>query len=102
LFNKAIYQAVRWVLIFPRQFLLLLGRSSERSLSPKRRQSTMPTKSFNHLRELHGDESGQDLIEYALVAAMIALGAATTLGTLATSINSVFTKMNSSLTSAAS
>jgi pilus assembly protein Flp/PilA len=62
----------------------------------------MTTNFFNHLRELHSDESGQDLIEYALVAALIALGAATTMGTLATSINSVFTKINSKLTSAAS
>ena len=29
------------------------------------------------LRSLHNDESGQDLIEYALVAALIALGAIT-------------------------
>ena len=42
------------------------------------------------LKALHNDESGQDLIEYALVAALIALGAVTTIGSLATDINLAF------------
>jgi pilus assembly protein Flp/PilA len=36
------------------------------------------------------DESGQDLIEYALVVALIALGATVGMGTVATGINSAF------------
>ena len=36
------------------------------------------------LHSLHNDESGQDLIEYALVAALIAFGAVATMGALAT------------------
>ena len=46
------------------------------------------------------DESGQDLIEYALVALLIALGAVTAMGTLATSISSTFTAVSSKLNSA--
>ncbi len=46
------------------------------------------------------DESGQDLIEYALVAAIIALGATTAMGSLATAISGAFTKIGTSLTSA--
>ena len=42
------------------------------------------------LRSLHDDESGQDLIEYALVAALIAFGAITTIGSLAADINLAF------------
>ncbi|WP_263378061.1 Flp family type IVb pilin [Granulicella paludicola] len=46
------------------------------------------------------DESGQDLIEYALVAAVVSLGAVATLKPLATEIGSVFTAVTAELTSA--
>jgi pilus assembly protein Flp/PilA len=49
------------------------------------------------LRSLHNDESGQDLIEYALVAALIAFAAVTTMQTLATNINKAFSKISSQL-----
>ncbi len=52
------------------------------------------------LRRLHEDESGQDLIEYALVAALIAFAAVTAMQGLATSINSAFSVVGSKLTSA--
>jgi pilus assembly protein Flp/PilA len=53
------------------------------------------------LRKLHKEESGQDLIEYALVAALIAFGAVSTMGTLAQDINSAFSVIGSKLVSAA-
>jgi pilus assembly protein Flp/PilA len=46
------------------------------------------------------EESGQDLIEYALVAGIIGLGAVASMGTLATTIKSVFTSIGTSLTTA--
>lgn len=52
--------------------------------------------------ELLRDESGQDLIEYALVAALIALGAITAMGKLATGISTAFSTVSSDLTSAVS
>jgi len=52
------------------------------------------------LQALHNDESGQDLIEYALVAALIALGAVTTIGTLATDINQAFSTIATKMSSA--
>ena len=55
---------------------------------------------LNLLRNLHQDESGQDLIEYALVAALIAFAAVTAMNGLATSINSAFSIVGSKLTSA--
>jgi pilus assembly protein Flp/PilA len=58
------------------------------------------TNLLNVLRSLHRDESGQDLIEYALVAALIAFGAVTTMGSLATDLNSAFSVIGSSLNSA--
>ena len=52
------------------------------------------------LRNLHNDESGQDLIEYALVAALIAFAAVTAMNGLAQAINSAFSVIGSKLTSA--
>lgn len=46
------------------------------------------------------DESGQDLIEYALVVALIAFAATAGMGTVATGINTSFSKIASKLTSA--
>jgi pilus assembly protein Flp/PilA len=45
-------------------------------------------KSF--LKSLWNDESGQDLVEYALLLVLLVLAAVGTIGTLATKINSVF------------
>ncbi len=44
------------------------------------------------------DESGQDLIEYALVAALVGLGATATMRTLATSIGTALTGIGTRLT----
>ena len=49
---------------------------------------------------LHENESGQDLIEYALVCALIALGAVTGMKTVADYINNAFSSVGSQLSSA--
>jgi pilus assembly protein Flp/PilA len=55
--------------------------------------------SFRRLfTKLLKDESGQDLIEYALIAAVIGLGAAATLKSFAATIISVLTSLGSRLT----
>ena len=46
------------------------------------------------------DESGQDLIEYALVAACIGLVAVAAMGTLASNISNAFSAVGSKLSSA--
>jgi pilus assembly protein Flp/PilA len=46
---------------------------------------------------LHNDESGQDLIEYALVAALIAFGATAAMSTLSSTINGAFTVISNKL-----
>jgi len=48
---------------------------------------------------LHREDSGQDLIEYALVAALIALAAIVGMNSVATAINSAFIKIGSTLSS---
>jgi len=45
-----------------------------------------------------GDESGQDLVEYALVLALIALAATASMKTLATTIGTAFTSVGTKLT----
>ena len=52
------------------------------------------------LRKLHSDESGQDLVEYALVAALIAFGSVVAMDSLACNINNVFSAIGSQLVSA--
>jgi len=50
------------------------------------------------IAHLHQEETGQDLVEYALVLALIALAAAVGMGSLAAGINAAFSKMGSILT----
>lgn len=55
--------------------------------------------SFRHLfTKLLHDESGQDLVEYALIAAVIGLGATATMKSFATTISSALTSLGSRLT----
>ena len=56
------------------------------------------TNMMNFLKNLHKEESGQDLIEYALIGLLIALGAIAGMSTLASSINAEFTKISAKLT----
>ncbi len=51
----------------------------------------------NTCSALMRDESGQDLIEYALIAGLIAVVAIATLNALATSITTVFTTISGKL-----
>jgi pilus assembly protein Flp/PilA len=52
------------------------------------------------LRKLVKDELGQDLIEYALVAALIAFGAVASMGTLATTISTALSNVGTRITTA--
>jgi len=54
----------------------------------------------NMMTNFVNDESGQDLIEYALAACLIGLAAVTSMRTLATNISGAFTSIGSTLTSA--
>ena len=51
------------------------------------------------LKNLMAEESGQDLIEYALVAALVGLGAVTAMKSLSTSISGAFNGVGTTLTS---
>jgi pilus assembly protein Flp/PilA len=49
------------------------------------------------LRALLNEDSGQDLIEYALIAALIALGAIVAMGGLSNQISNEFNSIGNSL-----
>jgi pilus assembly protein Flp/PilA len=53
---------------------------------------------INMLKNLHKEESGQDLIEYALIAALIAVASITAMSGLATKISTEFGKVGNQLT----
>lgn len=52
------------------------------------------------LKNLITEESGQDLIEYALVAALVGLGSVAAMSTLANSISTTFNGVGSAVTTA--
>lgn len=58
-------------------------------------------KNFKHMfAAFLNDESGQDLIEYALVAGLIGLGAVVAMSGLATKIGTAFSTVGNQLTNA--
>jgi len=52
---------------------------------------------MQNLKSLLSQEEGQDLVEYALVVALIALAATAGMHTLATDINNAFTSVGNTL-----
>ena len=48
---------------------------------------------FQGLRDAMKDENGQDMVEYAIVMGLIALGATAAMNTLATTIATAFTSV---------
>ena len=54
---------------------------------------------YGKIQSLIRRQEGQDLIEYALVVALIAFAATAGMQTLATDINTAFTSIGSTLTS---
>jgi pilus assembly protein Flp/PilA len=66
----------------------------------KTQMNTMLLKLFVKFQDLISREEGQDLVEYALVVALIALGATASMKTLATGISAAFTSISTQLSSA--
>ena len=56
------------------------------------------TKHHLRIQTLFADEQGQDLIEYALVVALIAFAATAGMNTVAGKINAAFTNIGTKLT----
>ena len=60
-----------------------------------RRKKSMKTLILNSLNRLHKDEAGQGLVEYLLILALVAFAATAGMTTLASGLNSAFTKIGS-------
>ena len=60
--------------------------------------NTMMMKMYLVAKALIEREEGQDLVEYALVVALIAFGAITGMGVLAKGLNNAFSQISSTLT----
>jgi len=58
------------------------------------------TEQYVRIQTFLADERGQDLIEYALVVALIAFAAIAGMNTVATNINTAFSKIGSRVLSA--
>ena len=61
----------------------------------------MLLKLYIKIQDLLSHEEGQDLVEYALIVALIALAATAGMNTLATAINGAFSTLGTTLTNAA-
>jgi pilus assembly protein Flp/PilA len=55
---------------------------------------------MKRIKQFIAEDSGQDLIEYALVAALVGLGAITAMKGLATSISTTFNGVGNAVTNA--
>ena len=55
---------------------------------------------YESINHLHRDESGQDLIEYAAVGALIGLAALMSIHSLSNKIDNAFTSIGNGLTNA--
>ena len=55
-----------------------------------------------YIRNFWRDTQGQDLVEYALAAGMVAVAAVAAMPTLSTTVSTVFVKIGSIITSAVS
>jgi pilus assembly protein Flp/PilA len=60
--------------------------------------NTMAFKLYLKFQDLKNNEEGQDLVEYALVVALVAFGSTAGMGILATGLNGMFTQINAALT----
>jgi pilus assembly protein Flp/PilA len=82
--------------------LLLDRKSRQKSGIPVKEKEKRMTAVSHLLGALHQDETGQDLVEYALVAALIAFAAVAAMNTLANNVENAFSKVGSKLASAIS
>ncbi len=63
------------------------------------RVKVIPIRLYLALKGLRDEESGQAMVEYALILALVSVAAVAILSTLGTSVSSIFDKINTDLTS---
>ena len=72
-------------------------RTEERILTIIRRGTVQMEDIRNRMVAFHHDDSGQDLIEYALIAALIALSAVVGMGSVAKALNDIFSSVGAKI-----
>jgi pilus assembly protein Flp/PilA len=73
------------------------GLGWENQLTGRTQMNTMLLKLYVKFQDLKNREEGQDLVEYALILALIALGATAAMKVLATAISTEFGTITSQL-----
>ena len=68
-----------------------------KSTTGRTQMNTMLLKLYVKFQDLMNREEGQDLVEYALILALIALGATVAMKALATAISTEFTNITTQL-----
>jgi pilus assembly protein Flp/PilA len=61
------------------------------------RAKTLPIRMYLALTSLRDEESGQAMVEYALILALVSVAAVGILSTLGTSVSSIFSEINADL-----
>jgi pilus assembly protein Flp/PilA len=78
-------------LLSPMRIVAIRQEQAEPDLQP--RSSQMMQFVANHLSRLQHDDSGQGLVEYLLILALVAFAATAGMTTLASGLNSAFSKI---------
>ena len=73
------------------------GLGWENQLTGRTQMNTMLLKLYVKFQDLKNREEGQDLVEYALILALIALGATAAMKVLATAISTEFGNITTQL-----
>jgi pilus assembly protein Flp/PilA len=79
------------------------GRVADAAVrEPKRRHQVeraklIPTRLYLALQDLRNGESGQAMVEYALILALVSVAAVGILSLLGTSVSSIFSEINADL-----
>jgi pilus assembly protein Flp/PilA len=76
-----------------------LNCSSNSKSIPNLKEKTMKNLILKSLSQLHKDEAGQGLVEYALILALVAFAAVVAMQTLAKDINNAFVGIGTMLSS---
>jgi pilus assembly protein Flp/PilA len=61
------------------------------------RVKLIPIRMYLAFKDLRDDESGQAMVEYALILALVSVAAITILTTLGGTVSSIFSKINADL-----
>ena len=97
--NTSLYDIIwRYLTLLDTEVLLKISKSApSKGVSGVWRLNAMLLKMYLKCQELMNREEGQDLVEYALVIALVSIAAVASLGALAAKVVEVFTTITADL-----